>query len=85
MKTSIIILAAALSAVAAPAFAAAAGDAPAFKATYDAKHDKYCVSQQITGQRIPVRDCRTKAEWAADGAMFGENVDAKAQNKLAQK
>jgi hypothetical protein len=85
MKTSAIIIAAVLGAVATPAFAASPGDQTALKATYDAKQDKYCVSQEITGQRIPVRDCRTKDEWAQAGAAFGQHADAKKTQKLAQK
>ena len=84
MKTTALIAAALLGTLAVPALAAPASDDVKMKVTYDAKYDKYCISQAVTGQRIPVRTCRTKAEWAADGAMFGENVDAKAQNKLAQ-
>jgi hypothetical protein len=53
--------------------------------TYDAKYDKYCISQAVTGQRIPVRTCRTKAEWIADGAKFNDVADAKPATKLAQK
>ena len=86
MKTSAILLAVVLGTVAAPAFAASAGETTRLKATYDAKRDVYCVSQHITGQRIPVQDCRSKADWAADGATFGENVVAKqAPAKLAQR
>jgi hypothetical protein len=85
MKMSAIITAALLGAIAAPAMAASGGDASKFKATYDAKHDKYCVSQEITGQRIPVRDCRTKAEWAAAGASFGQDAKKAPDATLAQK
>ncbi|WP_116091554.1 hypothetical protein [Sphingomonas crusticola] len=84
MKISAIIAAAMLSAVAVPAFAAAGGETAKLKATYDAKRDKYCVSQQITGQRIPVRDCRTKAEWAQEGAFFADAKKAQ-DTTLAQK
>ncbi len=85
MKTSAIITAVLLGAVAAPAMAASAGDTTKLKATYDAKHDQYCVSQEITGQRIPVRDCRSKADWGAAGASFGSDDAKKTQDKLAQK
>ncbi len=83
MKMSAIITAVVLGAVAVPAFAASDGDATQYKAVYDAKHDKYCVSQQITGQRIPVRDCRTKAEWAAAGASVGQDTKKAQDAKLA--
>jgi hypothetical protein len=32
-----------------------------------AREMKYCVSTPVTGSRIPQRDCKTKAEWAAEG------------------
>jgi hypothetical protein len=86
MKMSALIAAALIGAVSGPAMAASADRASSSKAVYDAKRDKYCVSQEITGQRIPVRDCRTKAEWAKDGAIFGEDAAAKnTRNQLAQK
>ena len=65
MKMSAIIIAAALGAVATPVIAA---DQPAVHAKYDAKSGKYCVSQEITGSRIAIKDCRTREEWAQDGA-----------------
>lgn len=82
LKISGIIVAALVVAV--PAMAASVADAQPVKATYDAKHDKYCVSQEVTGQRIPVRDCRTKAEWAAAGAAVGDAKQA-GTTKLARR
>lgn len=83
MKISTVIASALLAAIAAPAIAAT-GDAN-LRARYDAKHDKYCVSQEITGQRIPLQDCRSKAEWAAAGATFGTEAVKPKGTKLAQK
>jgi uncharacterized membrane protein len=85
MKTTALIAAALLGTLAVPAVAAPASDDVKMKVTYDAKYDKYCISQAVTGQRIPVRTCRTKAEWIADGAKFNDVADAKPATKLAQK
>ena len=87
MKISAIITAALLGTLAVPAFAATPSDGVRMKVTYDAKQDKYCVSQAVTGRLIPQRTCRTKAEWVADGAQFGDATDAKPVQamKLAQK
>ena len=85
MKTTALIAAALLGTLAVPALAAPASDDVKMKVTYDAKHDKYCISQAVTGQRIPVVTCRTKAEWVADGAKFSDAADATKHTKLAQK
>jgi hypothetical protein len=38
-----------------------------------AKEKKYCVQySDTTGTRVPVRECRTKAEWARDGVQVGK-------------
>ncbi|MFW2831395.1 hypothetical protein [Sphingomonas sp. ID0503] len=34
---------------------------------------KFCLSSTHTGSRLPVRECKTKSEWAAEGLT----VDAK--------
>ena len=78
MKTSpILIIALAVGAMAAPAFAASSDQGDRLKVTYDAKHDKYCVSQEITGQMTPQRICKTKDQWARMGAVVGEKPAAK--------
>jgi len=85
MKSSPILIAAlVIGSLATPAFAGATLDGDRMAVTYDAKHDKYCVSQPITGQIIPQRVCKTKAEWAKLGAVVGEKSDTKvAQAKEA--
>ena len=78
MKTSpILIIALAVGAMAAPAFAASSDQGDRLKVTYDAKHDKYCVSQEITGQMTPQRICKTKDQWARMGAVVGQKPAAK--------
>jgi len=78
MKMSpVLIIALAIGAIAAPAVAAPKDQADRLKVRYDAKHDKYCVSQEATGQIIPQRVCKTKAEWAELGAVVGDKPDTK--------
>ena len=72
-----LIIALALGTVAAPAIAAQSDQADRLKVTYDAKHDKYCVSQEITGQMTPQRICKTKDQWARMGAVVGQKPAAK--------
>ena len=76
----VLIAALVLGSLAAPAFAKAGDDGDRLPVTYDAKHDKYCVSQEVTGQLIPLRACKTKAEWAKLGAVVGD----KPATKVAQ-
>lgn len=85
MKSSPVLIAAlVIGSLAAPAFAAVTLDGDRLPVTYDAKHDKYCVSQEVTGQLIPVRACKTKAEWAKLGAIVGDKPATKvAQGKEA--
>jgi ABC-type sugar transport system substrate-binding protein len=78
---SLIVVAAALGAVAAPALAAKPGDQDAVRARYDAKTGKYCVSQKVTGSFLPITDCRTKEEWAKAAGKSDKQPDT----KLAQK
>ena len=82
MKTSIILIAAVAIGATAPAFAAQRGQSDQATVTYDAKHDKYCVSQMVTGNYLPVKDCRTKSDWAKAGVTVGAAGDAA---KLASK
>jgi len=82
MKMSAILITAVALGASAPAFAAARGSDSAPKVTYDAKHDKYCVSQTITGQLLPVKDCRTKEAWAEAGLKIGDQSEPA---KLASK
>jgi hypothetical protein len=82
MKTAMILIAALAVGAAAPALAAKgdAGNLP--KITYDAKHDKFCVSQQVTGYTMPVKDCRTQSDWAKAGVTVSKPADP---NSLASK
>jgi len=82
MKISAILIAAAVLGTTAPAFAAQRGQSDQPTVTYDAKHDKFCVSQMVTGNYLPVKDCRTQAEWAKAGLTVTKPTDA---DKLAQK
>ena len=82
MKMSAMLIAAVVLSASAPAFAAARGNDSTPKLTYDAKRDKYCVSQTVTGQLLPVKDCRSKEEWAQAGLKIG---DQSAPAKLASK
>ena len=83
MKMSpILIIALAAGTIAAPSFAASSDQGDRLKVRYDAKHDKYCVSQEITGQMTPQRICKSKDEWAKLGAVVGDASDTKlAQGK----
>lgn len=56
-----------VSAAATPAFAAPQGAFQGAKVTYDQKTDRFCFRETITGSRIPVTQCQTKAEWAQNG------------------
>jgi hypothetical protein len=82
MKMSAILIATVALSATAPAFAAprSASDQPTV--TYDAKHDKYCVSQTVTGSRVPVKDCRSRQDWAKAGLTFSQKPEAA---KLASK
>ena len=51
---------------------------PAYKARYDAKLDKFCISPtgtdaQRTGTRIPLVECKTQSQWAAEGLKVARN------------
>ena len=38
-----------------------------------AKEKKYCIRyEDTTGTRVPIRECRTKADWARDGVEVGK-------------
>jgi len=78
MKMSAILIAAAALGTVAPAFAAQRGDPDQPRITYDAKHDKFCISQMVTGSRLPVQDCRTKEDWAKEGLTLSKSDDGKA-------
>lgn len=81
MKMSLILIAAIAFGATAPVLAAQSDDEIRVRVTYDTKRDKYCISQSVTGSRLPVRDCRSKQEWAAEGVMLqdrrGEKLAAK--------
>jgi len=77
MKTSAILIAAlTFGAIAAPAIAAK-GDSEKPKVTYDAKRDRYCISQKVTGAYLPVKDCRSKEEWAKAGLVVDQQTETK--------
>jgi hypothetical protein len=82
MKTALVLIAAAAFGAAAPALAAEVDLTQQYKVNYDAKHDKYCVSQQVTGEFLPTRDCRSKDDWAKAGLKI---ADTNAPAKLASK
>ena len=67
MKMSAILIAVVALGATAPAFAASQTDSEKPTVTYDAKRDKYCISQMVTGSILPQKDCRTKKEWAKNG------------------
>ena len=77
MKTSAILIAAVALGAIAPAFAAQRGNPDQPTVTYDAKHDKFCVSQMVTGNYLPVKDCRTREDWAKAGLSVSKPADAK--------
>jgi len=76
MKMSAILIAVAALGVSAPAFAAKGESGNQPKITYDAKHDKFCVSQHVTGYTLPVKDCRTQSDWAKAGLTVTKPADA---------
>jgi hypothetical protein len=81
MKVSAILIATiALGAVAAPAIAAKA-DGEKAKVTYDAKRDRYCISQKVTGAYLPVKDCRSKEDWAKAGLVVDQKNDVEIANR----
>lgn len=82
MKMSAILIAtAAMLGTTAPAFAASHNSDTGFKLTYNAKQDKYCTSQKVTGSRIPVQDCRSKSDWAKAGVVFADQSEPKLASK----
>lgn len=81
MKTSAILIAAIALGATAPVLATPADTGARFKLVYDKKHDKYCFSQDVTGSRLPVKDCRTKDEWTKAGVVFPDNPEAKLASK----
>ena len=81
MKMSAILIAAVALGATAPAFALSPSASGKPTLTYDAKHDKYCVSQMVTGNLLPVKDCRTKKEWAKDGLAIQDSNEEKMASK----
>lgn len=70
MKTIVIAIAALAAATAVPAFAAPSATAKPVADQAEpakAKARKYCVSEMVTGSRLPIKMCKTRAEWAAEG------------------
>ncbi|BBF71838.1 MULTISPECIES: hypothetical protein [Sphingomonadaceae] len=66
----------AVSAASTPAFAQAQGSFGAAKVTYDARTDRYCFKETVTGSLIPVIRCRSKGEWAQDGLTISHKPAA---------
>jgi hypothetical protein len=61
-------LAAMPSSAAPSATARAQADAPVAAPTAKArKQTQYCVNHNLTGSRIPVRECHSRADWLAQG------------------
>ncbi len=54
------------------------GDA---KVTYDAKNDRYCFQERVTGSLIPAKECRSKSDWAEAGLT----ISRKSTVQLAQR
>ena len=81
MKMSAILIAAVALGATAPVLAASGDSSDRFKLIYDAKHDKYCTSQEVTGSHLPLKDCRTKDEWAKAGTVFPDKAGAKLASK----
>jgi hypothetical protein len=67
------LIAVSLACLAVPAFAAEADGktatqaSAAMAASASAPEKRYCVIEAQTDSRVPLKTCRTKAEWAADG------------------
>ena len=67
MRATLVALSVILLASPASAAGLAAGQKQAENAAPE-KAKKYCVVySDTTGTRVPIRECRTKAEWARDG------------------
>ena len=77
MKMSAILIAAVALGATAPAFAAQRDHPDQPKVTYDAKRDRFCISQNITGNYLPVKDCRSKEDWAKAGLMVSRPDEPK--------
>lgn len=63
----IIAAAAAIAAVATPAFAQPQGMFGQAKVTFNQKTNQYCLTETVTGSRIPQITCRSTADWASEG------------------
>jgi hypothetical protein len=63
------VSAAALATLGVVSAASAEPSAAASDYSAPAPEMKYCVSTTVTGSRIPHRDCKTKADWAAEGVV----------------
>ncbi|CCW15786.1 hypothetical protein EBBID32_1140 [Sphingobium indicum BiD32] len=71
----------AVSAASTPAFAQSHGSFGKAKVTYDAKTDRYCFRETVTGSLVPVTQCQSKAEWARNGLT----ISRKSSVQLAQR
>lgn len=81
MKMTLILIAAIACGATAPVLAAQSDDEMRVRVIYDAKRDKYCIDQSVTGSRLPVRDCRSRQEWALEGVMLQDRKGAKLATK----
>lgn len=78
ISTSLIAITA--LALGAPAFAAPSGTAQKTVLKYDAKTQKYCVTEAATtGTRIGRVTCLTSAQWSAQGLEMPKTVTLAAQ------
>jgi hypothetical protein len=66
-----LALLSALILVTAPAFAS---ETPTQEPTAPAKPKKICKSEQLTTSRMPVRVCKTAAEWGAKEELDAEKL-----------
>ncbi len=68
MKTATIVaIAAALTSIAAPAFAQPEGTFGKAKVTFDQKTNKYCLKEVPPSAIVPAISCRTVEDWAQAG------------------
>jgi len=71
----------AVSAASTPAFAQPQGSFGKAKVTYDQKNDRYCFRETVSGSRVPLTRCRSKAQWS----QAGLTITHKASVQMAQR
>ncbi len=73
IKITMFAVTATLLAVVSPAFAAPAGaaaqpiDATNVLPKLASKPVRYCIVGQVTGSRLPIKECRSREDWLAQG------------------